>query len=464
MDDVLPATGPTLINHVAAALAHRARTGDVAHEELETAWQQLVARRAVQNVYELRDDWGAGTRLLTRAALVPLLEQGDADRAIGWLERLRPLATAAQDEHVADIAQRLRAVWRGRRADDDDADVNDSLVANQTEAALEAELVDCARLVASSSSPHAPPTASDLAAQLSDQALHWIVALPSGAWTITLTKDDASVRPIDRDGLERAAGQLTAAMRLGRSDWREAAAELDGVLGLGGDRDALVLLPVGGAVEDVCFGALPSLRSAHLRTCWSGAHWLSTREGRHTSRVTIAAAGVDGSAREVDLLHAIWPDASTLREEAVTSANVQAALASDDLVHLGAHGHMRRDNPLLSTLECTDGPLYGYELARADRVAGTILLWSCALGGARMPADVGIAGWPTLLAQLGCNALIAAPGALPSEPAPDLAVEVHRGLAQGEATDVVLTRLRELAEGDPLAARAAAMLAVHGAG
>ena len=81
-----------------------------------------------------------------------------------------------------------------------------------------------------------------------------------------------------------------------------------------------------------------------------------------------------------------------------------------------------------------------------------------------MPADVGVAGWPTLLSQRGCNALIAAPGALPSEPAPELAVEVHRGLAGGEPTDAILREVRLLAVPDDLASRAAAMLAVHGAG
>jgi hypothetical protein len=115
-------------------------------------------------------------------------------------------------------------------------------------------------------------------------------------------------------------------------------------------------------------------------------------------------------------------------------------------------------------LECADGPLYGYELTKSPRVASTVLLWSCALGGARMPADVGVAGWPTLLSQLGCNALIAAPGALPTAPATDLAVEVHRGLARNHPTDAILRDVRLLATADDLVSRAAAQLAVYGAG
>jgi hypothetical protein len=191
---------------------------------------------------------------------------------------------------------------------------------------------------------------------------------------------------------------------------------------------------------------------------------MSTRVERNVQRVTIAATGIEESSKEVALLGRVWPRATTRLGTAVTSANILAALATDDLVHVGAHGHLRRDNPMLSTLQCADGPLYGYELARSGCVAGTVLLWSCALGGARMPADLGVAGWPTLLSQRGCNALIAAPGALPSAPAPELAVEVHRGLASGEPTDAILRDVRLLAVADDLVSRAASMLAVHGAG
>ena len=146
----------------------------------------------------------------------------------------------------------------------------------------------------------------------------------------------------------------------------------------------------------------------------SGAHWSSTRAPRRVVRTTIAATGIEGSSRDVELLGKVWPSARLLCGAEVTSTNLLDALASDDLVHVGAHGHLRHDNPMLSMLECADGPVYGYELTRSRRVASTVLLWSCALGGARMPADVGVACWSTLLSQLGCNALIAAPRRSPA--------------------------------------------------
>ncbi|MCU1500709.1 MAG: hypothetical protein JWM12_63 [Ilumatobacteraceae bacterium] len=450
-------------HHVAAALAHRAHAGTFDDARLEAAWDAHEARRTVRSVYELGGDWGASTRLLTRVALASLLDRGDAAGAIRWLERLRRLSSPSHDERLLEAAASLRAVWLHRRETGDDPDADDALLDDEV-SALEAELVGRARLTASAHPRGASPTADELAAELGPTQLAWVIALPTGAWTVELTRDAARVTKIDRDRLQRDATRLASAMRLGRADWQQAATDLDATLHLAPSTERVVVIPVGSAVEDVSFGALPSLTRSRLRICWSGAHWLSTRTARNVQRVTIAATGVVGSSREVELLSEVWPESTTFRGPDVTSANVLAALASDDLVHVGAHGHLRRDNPMLSTLECADGPIYGYELARSARVAGTVLLWSCALGGARMPADVGVAGWPTLLSQLGCNALIAAPGALPSAPAPDLAVEVHRGLANGDPIDSILSRVRLVAASDDLASRAATMLAVHGAG
>lgn len=454
---------PGVQHHVAAALARRALTATFDDRDLDTAWEEHEARRSLRSVYELRGDWGASARLLTRVALTPLLDRGDAEGAIRWLERLRRLSAPAPDDELLHTTAALRGVWLRRRAAGGDPDADEARLDDQ-EVALEAELVNRSRLSASAQPRRRPPTAAELASQLGSGQLQWIVALPGGAWTVELTSDTAHVTKIDRDRLQRDATRLASAMRLGRSDWRQAARELDATLDLRLSSDHVVIIPVGIAVEDVAFGALPTLTQTALRVCWSGSHWLSTRADRRMRHVTIATTGIEESSRELGLLNMVWPDATTLFGGAATSANILDALAADDIVHVGAHGRLRRDNPMLSTLECADGPLYGYELARSARVAGTVLLWSCALGGARMPADVGVAGWPTLLAQLGCNALIAAPGALPSAPAPELAAEVHRGLARGDATDAILQHVRLVALSDDLACRAAAMLAVHGAG
>ena len=456
---------PDVHQHAAVALAEAARTGRLDDRRLDAAWAEFVARRRVESVYELRGDWGTAPRLLTRVALVPLLDRGDAEGAIRWLERLRSLPPAiSHGERSSEAAAALRALWNRRRSTADDLEAEDVALHAEQEAVLEAELVDRARLVAASATDQPVPAASDLAHALGDGQLKWIIAVPSGAWSVTLTSATARVDRLDRDRFARESARLVSAMRLGLPDWERAAGSLDALVNFDGTAGEVVVLPVGTAVEDVPFGAFPSLRATRLRTCWSGAHWLSTRVPRDTSRITLAGTGVEDTNRELDLLADVWPGGALLRGATATCANILDAFASDTLVHVGAHGRLRRDNPLLSVLECADGPLYGYEITRAGRVPGTVLLWSCALGGARMPAGVGVAGWPAVLAGCGCNALIAATGALPSGPAPDLAVELHRGLARGDATDATLAGLRTSAESDDLAARAAAMLAVHGAG
>lgn len=499
----------TVEHHIAAALAARARTGHLDRERLEQAWAELERRRRMPAPHELRGDRGTPTRLITRITIPPLLEAGRGEEALHWLERLRSLPGPGGDPELGTAADGLRSLWARRRSElarrsamtpidtaDDrhltdmdlfdrdlpDPDLDGTALAatdlddldlgvdrGEDEARLEAELVARARSIASIDPARPIPTITEITTALGQVEMLWIVALNAGAWAIRCSASGVRVTTLDRHRLRSASQRLASAMRLASDAWREAAADLDQILGIGSGSgigelgEQVVLIPVGHAVEDVPFAALPSLSARRLRTCWSGAHWLATRADPTIGSVTIASTGVDEADREVELLSRIWPGASSLEGAAVTTDRVLAALATDDLVHIGAHGQLRRDNPMLSTLECADGPLYGYELVRAGRVPGTVLLWSCALGGARMPDDVGVAGWPVMLARLGCNAVIAAPGALPSGPAPDLAAEVHRGLARGEPTDTVLAELRRVAVGE-LAARGAAMLAVHGGG
>lgn len=459
-------------HHIAAALGARARTGRLDRDRLELAWGELERRRRLPAPHELRGDRGAPTALLTRVALPPLLESGDGEEALRWLERLRSLPGPGGDPDLAPAGDALRALWarrqEARHRDETELD-HDGSEPTDDETSLEAELVARARRSAEAEPSIAPTTIDEITGALGSAEIVWIVALNSGAWAVRCSARDTRVVPLDHHRLRSASQRLATAMRLGSEAWREIAGELDDVLGVVTGSglvdlpDEVVLVPVGHAVEDLPFAALPSLTRRRIRICWSGTHWLRTRRTSTVRNVTIASTGVDNSREEVDVLGRIWPGSTTIEGADVTTDRVLAALATDDLVHIGAHGRLRRDNPMLSTLECADGPLYGYELVRTGRVAPTVLLWSCALGGARLPGDVGVTGWPVMLARLGCNAVIAAPGALPSEPAPDLAAEVHRGLARGEAADAVLARLRGVAVGE-LAARGAAMLAVHGAG
>ena len=146
-----------------------------------------------KSVYELRGDWGASTRLLTRVALVPLLDRGDAEGAILWLERLRRLSSPSHDERLLQTAAQLRAVWlrrreagarprRRRRALDRRRGVRTRGGARRPS--------PLGRRRRSHSACRRPPPSSPLSSGTTQ--LEWIVALPAGAWTIKLTSRRSS--------------------------------------------------------------------------------------------------------------------------------------------------------------------------------------------------------------------------------------------------------------------------------
>lgn len=442
-------------------------SGPAATEALESAWKLLDARRRAPIPEELRGEWGAETRLLTRAALVPALRRGDADTAVCWLERLRSpvVGTSVADEELTAIARALRDVTDRKRRAIEDLDADD-LVELEIEASdLEQRLVDRSRLIgATVDRGPAPMSTDELATHIGDSTLVWLVALPSGTWRVRLSAAAADVSTVNDDLILGDLSALRSDLALGRAGWRTLAASADRVLRTDEWGTHPVVIPVGAPVEDVPWGALPGLQERPLRMCWSGGHYVRTRRTRDTSTVTVITANVDGADREAEMLRSVWPHATVIAGDAATASRVEDAVATSTLVHIAAHGHLRRDNPMLSSLECADGPLYGYELARLGRAASTIVLWSCGLGGARMPGDVGALGWSTLLEARGSSALIASATPFPSDPAPDLAYALHRGLAEGTDSGAILAELRTHAVGDEARVRAATMLAVHGAG
>ena len=81
------------------------------------------------------------------------------------------------------------------------------------------------------------------------------------------------------------------------------------------------------------------------------------------------------------LAHGKW--AGGVRVLQGDDANVAAAKASmndADVVHIAAHGIFRGDNPLLSSIRLSDGPITGDELARATQTCRLVVLSCCDTG------------------------------------------------------------------------------------
>jgi tetratricopeptide (TPR) repeat protein len=100
--------------------------------------------------------------------------------------------------------------------------------------------------------------------------------------------------------------------------------------------------------------------------------------------------------------HRTWVTGPGLRREEVTALqrkhggttastvdDTVKALEGAGVAHIAAHGHVHPHNPLFSYLELTDGPLYGYDIARIRNPPEIVVLSACESGLARAFLDAG---------------------------------------------------------------------------
>jgi CHAT domain-containing protein len=151
-----------------------------------------------------------------------------------------------------------------------------------------------------------------------------------------------------------------------------------------------------------------------------------------------------------------------------TREQFAASVASGTLtdtwcLHVATHGHsvaddVSKDAPMESTLELSDGPIDGFEIAAANLRSEVAILAACdagqlAIKGRGMTEQPGdeMFGLPAAFLESGCGSVLA-----PIWPADDKAIaqviiSFHRHLAAGAAADLALARaLRQyLAIADP---------------
>ncbi|RSM74395.1 CHAT domain-containing protein [Kibdelosporangium aridum] len=183
-----------------------------------------------------------------------------------------------------------------------------------------------------------------------------------------------------------------------------------------GDR-SLVIIPATG-MSDLVWAALPSCSGRPVSVAPSAGAWLSaTRSTPGTSTFAVAGPELVHAQREVALVG--HPTGKSTVDE------VLADMDGADIVHIAAHGTFRRDAPMFSCLRLSDGPLYGYDLARLKRAPRILVLSACEVARADVFANV--------LLDRGGQALIASSMPVPDEAAVDLMVAFHQHLKAGVA-------------------------------
>jgi CHAT domain-containing protein len=177
----------------------------------------------------------------------------------------------------------------------------------------------------------------------------------------------------------------------------------------------------------------------------------------------VAGPGLAGAAPEAEAVADRWPGGRLLRGREATVAAVLDALSGVDLAHVAAHGRLRSDSPMFSSLGLADGPLTIYDLECVDPLPATFVLPACNAALPHVTRGDEVVGTATALVGLGVRSVVA-----PVLPVPDAATQafstaVHGGLVAGASPAVALARARAEVADDPVRWAVAAAFVCVGA-
>lgn len=203
----------------------------------------------------------------------------------------------------------------------------------------------------------------------------------------------------------------------------------------------LVVIPCA-TLRTLPWPALPSCAGRSVSVAASIVDWLDAvrsenREGGRT--VWIAGPGLRHAEPEVRSLHAVSGGA-LLSAEKSTVENVLDAMAGADLVHIAAHGVFREDQPLLSSLEMTDGLLYGYDFDRLRVPPRLLVLSACEVGRSVARPGDRLLGLASTMLRRGTATVIASLSQVADGATAALMADVHHGLRSGQGPAVSLAK------------------------
>jgi tetratricopeptide (TPR) repeat protein len=211
----------------------------------------------------------------------------------------------------------------------------------------------------------------------------------------------------------------------------------------------VVIIPTG-PTATLPWNCLPSLRGRSVEVSPTATSWLtgvlSIDNDGLIAVEAFSGPGLDSAADEAEQVAQLWaPVADRVtanRGDAATRDRLAEALASATLVHVAAHGSHMRQNPLFSSLELIDGPLFAYEIADR-RVAPHVVLSACELGMATTrPGDENL-GLTQVLLQLGAQCVVAGVAQVHDDLAGHVMADYHRRMANGAESASALAAATE---------------------
>jgi CHAT domain-containing protein len=143
-------------------------------------------------------------------------------------------------------------------------------------------------------------------------------------------------------------------------------------------------------------------------------------------------------AVEVERVQANLPGWEIHSDLAPTIESVRREGRRAHLVHIAAHGVLRRDNPAYSYVQLADGPLFVHDLADFRLPSSTVVLTACSSGRGAAPVGDEWIGLARGFLQAGASSVVASLWPIQDDPTLELMEFFYESFATGDAPAIAL--------------------------
>ena len=208
----------------------------------------------------------------------------------------------------------------------------------------------------------------------------------------------------------------------------------------------LVVVPTGD-LHALPWALLERVAEHDLVVAPSATVWLSAsrvRPASHRSAVVVAGPGLPAADQELAAIASEYAGPiRVLPSDRADVASVLSALDGSSYAHIAAHGALRSDNPLLSSLQMADGPLTVYDLEGLSSAPEVVVLSACESGLSAVRAGDEIMGLAAAFLRLGTRSLVASVVPVADDVARDTMLAFNSARRQGASTSAALVRARQ---------------------
>lgn len=486
-------TGPAEIRArawLAEALLRRADGRRVGARSALRAGLRILSQHQVSlGASELRAHAGAHRGALARTGLRMALEDRNARAVLWWADRdranallvrpARPPEDPALAQDLADLRSTMVEIEEAR------AEAESGLRLVQRQVRLEHRIRDRVRTLGATGDVVVHGSLAETVSVVGDDVLVEFIEMDDAVSAVTVSGGRVRVHHLCSLGEVRdAQAHLPFALhRLAqpRNGAKGAAAMavlshvaemLDGLLlrplaRVMGDRP-LIIVP-SSSVQSVPWSILPSCAGRPVTVSPSASSWHRVATAPPPSAdapvVVVAGPGLRGARTEAQTVARIYGRATVLVGDSAIASAVVEGIEGAGHVHLAAHGTIRADNPLFSSVLLADGPLTVYEFEHLARAPHRVTMAACDTGRPQSMAGAEILGFAAALLGAGTTTLVAPVVPVSDAATVGLMVAYHSHLVAGRSPSVALAEAQAgIDVADPQSVAAAAAFVCVGAG